>query len=62
LARRLNVEAEFALRHTNAKFRRRFAAMEAASPQPLEALSADQLESLWSQAKLEEAPAASPSR
>jgi MazG family protein len=60
LARRLNVEPEFALRHTNAKFRRRFAAMEAASPQPLEALSAPQLELLWSQAKLEET--ASPSR
>jgi nucleoside triphosphate diphosphatase len=60
LARRLNVEPEFALRHTNAKFRRRFAAMEAASPQPLEALSAAQLELLWSQAKLEET--ASPSR
>ena len=40
LARQLNIEPEFALRHTNAKFRRRFAAMEAASPQPLEALSA----------------------
>jgi nucleoside triphosphate diphosphatase len=60
LARRLNVEPEFALRHTNAKFRRRFAAMEAASPQPLEALSAAQLELLWSQAKFEET--ASPSR
>ena len=58
LARRLNVEPELALRHTNAKFRRRFAAMEAASPQPLEALSAAQLESLWSQAKAEESPAA----
>jgi nucleoside triphosphate diphosphatase len=58
LARRLQVEPEFALRHTNAKFRRRFAAMEAASPQPLEALSAAQLESLWSQAKAEESPAA----
>ena len=62
LARRLNVEPEFALRHTNGKFRRRFAAMEAASLLPLEALSAEQLESLWSQAKLEESPAASPSR
>ncbi len=58
LARRLNVEPEFALRHTNAKFRRRFAAMEAASPQPLDALSAAELESLWSQAKAEEGPAA----
>jgi MazG family protein len=57
LARRLNVEPEFALRHTNAKFRRRFAAMEAAAPQPLEALSADQLEALWSQAKVQESPA-----
>jgi MazG family protein len=62
LARRLNVEPEFALRHTNGKFRRRFAAMEAASAQPLEALSAAQLESLWSQAKLEENPAPSASR
>jgi nucleoside triphosphate diphosphatase len=62
LARRLNVEPEFALRHTNAKFRRRFAAMEAASPQPLEALSAAELESLWSQAKVGESPAPSPSR
>jgi hypothetical protein len=36
--------------------------MEAASPQPLEALSAEQLESLWSQAKIAPDPAASPSR
>ena len=62
LARRLHVEPEFALRHTNGKFRRRFAAMEAASAQPLESLSAAQLESLWSQAKRAESPAASPSR
>jgi uncharacterized protein YabN with tetrapyrrole methylase and pyrophosphatase domain len=61
LARRLHVEPEFALRHTNGKFRRRFAVMEAASTQPLESLSAAQLESLWSQAKLAERPAASPS-
>jgi ATP diphosphatase len=62
LARHLKVEPEFALRHTNAKFRRRFAAMEAASAEPLEALSAAQLESLWRQAKLAESPTASPSR
>ena len=62
LARHLQVEPEFALRHTNAKFRRRFAAMEAASAQPLEALSPAQLEALWSQAKLADSPAASPSR
>jgi nucleoside triphosphate diphosphatase len=59
LARRLKVEPEFALRHTNAKFRRRFAAMEAASPKPLETMSADQLESLWNQAKLAEGPSLS---
>ena len=57
LARRLEVEPEFALRHTNAKFRRRFAAMEAASPRPLEAMTADQLESLWNEAKLAEGSA-----
>src|ERR1700693_4916339 len=57
LARRLHVEPELALRHTNGKFRRRFAAMEAASAQPLESLSAAELESLWSQAKLAESPA-----
>ncbi len=62
LARHLQVEPEFALRHTNAKFRRRFAAMEAASAQPLEALSAAQLEALWCQAKLADSAAASPSR
>jgi nucleoside triphosphate diphosphatase len=61
LARRLHIEPELALRHTNAKFRRRFAAMEAASPRPLETLSPDQLELLWSQAKLAESSTASPS-
>jgi nucleoside triphosphate diphosphatase len=60
LARRLNVDPELALRQSNGKFRRRFAAMEAASSQPLQALSTDQLESLWSRAKLAEIP--SPSR
>jgi nucleoside triphosphate diphosphatase len=62
LARHLKVEPEFALRHANAKFRRRFAAMEAASPEALETLSADQLESLWTRAKREENPAAPTSR
>ncbi len=51
VARHLHVEPEFALRHTNAKFRRRFAAMEAASGRPLETLSADELETLWARAK-----------
>src|SRR3984885_3057468 len=39
LARHLHVDPEFALRGTNAKFRRRFAAMEAVSDSPLEKLS-----------------------
>jgi nucleoside triphosphate diphosphatase len=51
LARHLNVDPEFALRQTNAKFRRRFAQMEAAAPAPLEGLPAAQLEELWSNAK-----------
>lgn len=55
LARRLQVEPEFALRHTNNKFRRRFAAMETASSTPLESKTPEQLEALWSQAKKEEA-------
>ena len=59
LARRLKVEPELALRHTNSKFRRRFAAMEAASPLPLDKMSSDQLEALWSRVKLEESSAAS---
>ncbi|MGC2398459.1 MAG: nucleoside triphosphate pyrophosphohydrolase [Acidobacteriaceae bacterium] len=61
LARHLKVEPEFALRHTNGKFRRRFAAMEAASPLPLETLTAEQLESLWTRAKRAETSAASTS-
>ncbi len=62
VARHLKIEPEFALRQTNAKFRRRFQAMEAASDRPIETLSADQLESLWNQAKVAESSAASPSR
>jgi nucleoside triphosphate diphosphatase len=60
LARRLNVDPELALRQSNAKFRRRFAAMEAASPDPLETVPASQLELLWNRAKLDETP--SPTR
>jgi nucleoside triphosphate diphosphatase len=55
LARHLKVDPEFALRHTNAKFRRRFAQMETAAPAPLEQLSAAQLEDLWNEAKTNEA-------
>jgi nucleoside triphosphate diphosphatase len=51
LARHLKVDPEVTLRDANAKFRRRFAAMEAATTQPLENLSPDQLEDLWSQSK-----------
>ena len=60
LARRLHVEPEFALRHTNQKFRRRFTAMEAASPRPLETMSAPELEALWTQAKEQESPPPAP--
>jgi len=51
LARHLKVDAELTLRDANAKFRRRFAAMEALSPEPLDRLSPDQLEALWTRAK-----------
>jgi ATP diphosphatase len=53
LARHLKVDPESALRATNAKFRSRFAAMEAVagSRDALAACSASQLEILWNQAK-----------
>jgi ATP diphosphatase len=54
LARHLNVDPEMALRETNAKFRRRFARMEAASEKPLEELSSAELEALWNRAKEKE--------
>ena len=54
LARHLQVDPEFALRGTNAKFRRRFAAMETASDSPLEELSAPSLEKLWNVVKEQE--------
>jgi XTP/dITP diphosphohydrolase/ATP diphosphatase len=59
LARHLKLDAETALRRTNATFRARFAAMEqqAGGAAALEALSADELERLWAQAKQEEADA-----
>jgi MazG family protein len=55
LARHLKVDPELALRDGNAKFRRRFAAMEAAAERPLEELSAAELEELWAQSKRSEA-------
>jgi XTP/dITP diphosphohydrolase/ATP diphosphatase len=51
LARRLKVDAELALRGANAKFRRRFAGMEAAAAGPLSSRSPEELEALWDKAK-----------
>ena len=55
LARHLKVDAEGALRGANAKFRRRFAAMEvqAGGFEALGGLSTDELENLWQQAKVQ---------
>jgi len=57
LARYLSLDPESALRKTNRKFRRRFQAMEEhlheAGKTP-EAVSMDELESLWQKAKLQE--------
>jgi ATP diphosphatase len=58
LARHLKVDPELALRRTNAKFRRRFAAMEQASGRELSERNAVELEALWAQAKQQEAIAA----
>jgi MazG family protein len=55
LARHLKSDPGLALRDANAKFRRRFRHMEAASAQPLEQLSAPELEDLWNRSKLSEA-------
>jgi XTP/dITP diphosphohydrolase/ATP diphosphatase len=56
LSRHLRIDPEAALRETNAKFRRRFGAMESAAggTEALERKSAAQLEALWSQAKIAE--------
>jgi nucleoside triphosphate diphosphatase len=57
LARRLEVDAETALRSTNAKFERRFRRMEAlaqARGQRLPALSLEALDALWDEAKASE--------
>ena len=51
LARHLKVDPELALRDANAKFRRRFAAMEKTTQRPLEELSAPELETLWEHTK-----------
>jgi XTP/dITP diphosphohydrolase/ATP diphosphatase len=53
LARHLKVDPESALRATNAKFRRRFAAMESAAggSAALAASTPSELDQLWNQAK-----------
>jgi MazG family protein len=55
LARHMNVDPEMALRDANAKFRRRFAGMEAAAGRSLEQLPAAELEELWARSKQLEA-------
>ncbi len=51
LGRHLGVDAEMALRGCNLRFRERFKEMERAASRPLEELSPDELEALWTQAK-----------
>lgn len=51
LARHLKIDPELALRDTNARFRRRFRAMEVESELPLEELPPRELERLWANAK-----------
>jgi len=51
LARHLKFDPELALRDATAKFRRRFAAMEAVTERPLETLSPPELEALWIRSK-----------
>jgi MazG family protein len=54
LARHLKLDAEMTLRDANAKFRRRFEAMEQASEHRLEEYSAAELEQAWARAKAAE--------
>ena len=58
LGRHLGVDAEMALRGTNARFRQRFREMERVAERPLSDLSLAELEGLWSGAKLTLAQAA----
>jgi MazG family protein len=52
LGRHLGVDAEMALRGTNARFRRRFRQMERAAERPLAELAPAELEALWAGAKV----------
>jgi XTP/dITP diphosphohydrolase/ATP diphosphatase len=56
LARKLGVQSEFALRASNAKFRRRFATMEesAGATSSMSELTPEDLEKLWDRAKTDE--------
>lgn len=57
VARKMGIDAESALRASNAKFRRRFSAMERAAWQQgrtVEDLTLDEMEALWQRAKKEE--------
>jgi MazG family protein len=54
LARRLELDPEQALRDANAKFLRRFQAMEAMSGGSIKGLSLEEQEKLWQRAKAEE--------
>jgi len=51
LGRHLGLDAEMALRGTNARFRARFREMERAAPKPLAELGPAELEALWNDAK-----------
>jgi ATP diphosphatase len=57
LARHLDVDAEAALRHANAKFERRFRAIERAlraAGRPIEDASLAEMEELWQRVKKRE--------
>jgi nucleoside triphosphate diphosphatase len=54
LARHLEVDPEGALRHANAKFERRFRAVERAFGHDLDGVSLDDMEAAWQRAKKDE--------
>ena len=54
LARHLGVDPEAALRHTNAKFERRFHRVEQSFAEGLESVSLDEMEEAWQRAKRRE--------